>query len=131
MSSDEQDVRDLVAAWMEATAAGDISKLLGLMAEDVVFLIAGKPPMRGRDAFEANFKEATQQFRIEAKSDIQEVEVEGTLAYCWNQLTVTMTPLSGGTSNRRSGPVLSVFRKGRAGNWELMRDANLLTAMTG
>lgn len=131
MSSDEQDIRDLVAAWMEATAASDISKLLGLMADDVVFLIAGKPPMRGRDAFEANFKDATQHFRIEAKSDIQEVEVEGTFAYCWNHLTVTMTPLSGGAPNRRSGPVLSVFKKGRAGNWELLRDANLLTPVAG
>lgn len=130
MSNDEQDIRDLVAAWMAATAADDISKLLGLMAEDVVFLSTDQAPIRGRDAFEALFKAATQRFRIDTKSDIQEVAVADGLAYCWNKLEVTMTPLAGGTAIPRAGHVLSVFRKGRAGNWELMRDANLLSPIS-
>jgi uncharacterized protein (TIGR02246 family) len=36
MSSDEQEIRDLVATWIAATKAGDIEKILSLMAEDVV-----------------------------------------------------------------------------------------------
>ena len=52
MSTDEQAIRDLVAQWHTATAKGDVDTVLGLMAEDVVFLAAGKQPMRGRGAFE-------------------------------------------------------------------------------
>ena len=36
----------------DATAAGDVARILPLMAEDVVFLGAGRSPMRGRRAFE-------------------------------------------------------------------------------
>ena len=37
MQNDEQSIRDLVAKWQSATAAGDLSRILPLMAEDVVF----------------------------------------------------------------------------------------------
>jgi hypothetical protein len=36
MSSDEQEISNLVATWIAATKAGDIEKVLSLMAEDIV-----------------------------------------------------------------------------------------------
>ena len=53
MDRDEQAVRSRVATWMQATAAGDLPRVLELMADDVVFLGADRPPMRGKDAFAA------------------------------------------------------------------------------
>lgn len=47
MHSDEREIRQLIATWMAATKAGDIETVLSLMAEDVVFLSAGQPPMIG------------------------------------------------------------------------------------
>jgi uncharacterized protein (TIGR02246 family) len=96
------------------------------MEEDAVFLRGGHPLMRGRDAFASQFEEVVKQVRIEATSEIQEIEVSGDLAYCWNQLTVIVTPLKGGRPMRRSGPVLTIFRKKEDGGWVLSRDANLL-----
>ena len=52
MNADEQAIRALVAEWHSATAAGDVDAVLQLMAEDVVFLVAGQPPMKGRSSFE-------------------------------------------------------------------------------
>lgn len=127
MNDDEQAIRGLIATWHSATAKGDLPLVLTLMAEDVVFLVAGQPPMRGRDAFAAGFKAALQQFRIESSSDIQEIHVNGDWAYFWNYLTVIITPLLGGPSRRRSGNVLSVLRKQSDGAWVIFRDANLLT----
>ncbi len=127
MPDDKQQIRDLIDAWARASAAGDLEKILSLMDEDAVFLRAGHPPMRGREAFAAQFQQAIEQVRIEASSDIQEIYVAGDIAYCWNQLSVTMTPLKGGTPMRHTGPVLTIFRKEADGNWVLSRDANLLT----
>lgn len=127
MSNDEQAIRELIAAWHSATAKGDLSQLLTLMAEDVVFLVAGKPPMRGRDDFAAGFKQATESFHIESSSDIQEIHVNGDWAYVWNYLLVVMTPKAGGASQRRTGNVLSILRKQGNGTWQMFRDANLLT----
>src|SRR5205807_5107028 len=96
MADDKQQIRDLIDAWARASGAGDLEEILSLMDEDAVFLRAGHPPMLGREAFAAQFKSVIEQVRIEAASDIQEIEVAGDLAYCWNQLSVTVTPLKGG-----------------------------------
>jgi uncharacterized protein (TIGR02246 family) len=46
MQNDEQEIRQLVSTWMTASKAGDVEKVLSLMADDVVFLVTGQPPMR-------------------------------------------------------------------------------------
>ena len=41
---DEAEIRQLVATWMAATESGDVDKVLSLMTDDVVFLVAGREP---------------------------------------------------------------------------------------
>ena len=115
----------MISTWLTASAAGDSSTVLSLMSEDVVFLVAGRPPF-GKKEFAAG-QDALKTHRIEAASDVKEVIVEGNLAFARAQLTVTMTPLAGGAPLRRSGPTLSIFRRVAGGRWVLARDANLLT----
>jgi len=126
VSSDEQAIRTLVARWHEATAAGDVDTVLGLMAHDVVFLVAGHPPIRGRSMFERGLRGLLGQHRVESTGDIQEVEVSGSLAYCWSLLTVRVLPLSGDPPTVRRGSALSILRRQPDGSWLLVRDANLL-----
>src|SRR5437868_12398473 len=102
MHADEQAIRDLIAEWMSATAAGEPAWLLGLMDEDVVFLTPGQPPIRGRDQFVAGLKAALEHIRIDPTSEVQEVQIAGDLAYCWNRLDVAVTPLRGGAPGRPS-----------------------------
>jgi len=123
---DEQAIRELIAQWGRATAHGDLHDLLSMMADDVVFLTPGQQPMR-RDDFAAGFMSAVEHVRIEASSDIQEIEVAGEWAWCWNFLDVTVTPHAGGSSNRRAGHTLTILRK-VDGDWLIARDANLLGA---
>jgi uncharacterized protein (TIGR02246 family) len=130
MSNDEQAIRDLVALWHSATARGDVDTILGLMAEDVVFLVVGKEPMRGRRAFEQSLRALLEQYRIESSGEIQEIEVSGNLAYSWCKLKVQIIPLSAGPSPVREGSTLSILRKESEGSWVIVRDANLLTAST-
>jgi uncharacterized protein (TIGR02246 family) len=127
MTTDEQAIRDLVALWHRATAAGDVDTVLALMADDVVFLIAGQPPMRGRGSFERGLHSLLTQHRIESTGEVQEVQVAGSLAYCWTNLTVRIVPLTGGNPTLRAGSALSILRKQANGSWVLTRDANLLS----
>ena len=128
MSTDERAIRDLVAFWHSATARGDVDTVLGLMSEDVVFLVSGKAPMRGRAAFEQSLRALLKQCRIESSGGIQEIEVSGSLAYSWTNLKVKIIPLSGGTASVREGSTLSILRKESQGEWVIVRDANLLGA---
>jgi ketosteroid isomerase-like protein len=64
--------------------------------------------------------------RIEAVNETSEVQVHGDFAWCWSHLSVTITPRDGGQPSRRAGHTLSILRKEPAGNWVVIRDANLL-----
>jgi uncharacterized protein (TIGR02246 family) len=128
MGKDEQSIRDVVARWHRATAEGDVETVLGLMAEDAVFLASGRPPMRGRAAFEKGLRQLLKEHRIQSTGEVQEVGISGDLAYCWTALEVNVTPLSGGDTVRRTGSTLSVFQRQPDGSWVLTRDANLLAA---
>src|SRR5689334_25372597 len=89
MSNDEQEIRQLVATWIEATKAGDTDTVLSLMADDVVFLVTGQPPMIGKAAFAAAMRAQSGQGerpKFEGKSEVQEVEVLGDWAYMWTKL---------------------------------------------
>jgi uncharacterized protein (TIGR02246 family) len=125
MDDDESAIRALLQTWHEATAAGDVARILPLMAEDVVFLGAGRPPMRGRRAFEQGLRTLLTHSRIDSSGEVREIVVSGALAYCWSDLTVKVTPIGGRDTTRLAGPVLSVLRK-RDGAWTIVRDANML-----
>jgi uncharacterized protein (TIGR02246 family) len=124
--SDEQAIRNLMETWVRATAAGDLQTVLTLMSDDAVFLVPGQPPMQGKNAFASTFQAVTSVARIEAVSDTQKIQVEGDFAWCWNHLSLTITPRNGGQPLRRAGYTLSVLRREPGGNWVVIHDTNLL-----
>jgi len=127
MQNDEQAIRELISTWLSASRAGDSERVLSLMTDDVVFLVSGHEPMRGKEAFAAS-QRALEGVEINATSEIQEVKVSGEWAYAWTRLTVVMTPKDG-AANKRSGNTLSIFQK-QNGKWLLARDANMLAPVT-
>ncbi|MCV9940018.1 SgcJ/EcaC family oxidoreductase [Boseaceae bacterium BT-24-1] len=124
MSDDERAIRDLVETWMSATKAGDATTVLGLMSDDVVFMVPGAEPF-GKAAFAAALK-GLGTMAIEGRSDIRELEMLGDIAYLRNHIDMTATAADGKTI-RRSGYTLTILRKEADGCWRLSRDANLLT----
>ena len=124
MTEDENAIRQLVATWLEASAAGDVETVLNLMTDDVIFMVPGQEPF-GKQAYRAAV-EAMKSVRLEGKSDIREINVLGDWAYMRNYLEVTI-PLPEGKFVRRSGYTLTVLRKQPDGRWLLARDANLMT----
>ena len=93
MTSDEKAIRDLVVRWHSATAADDVDTVLSLMADDVIFLVVGHAPMRGRSAFGTELRKLLTTHRVESTGEVQEVAISGNLAYCWTQLTVSIVPI--------------------------------------
>jgi uncharacterized protein (TIGR02246 family) len=129
MQTDEQEIRQLVSTWMEATKAGDVEKILSLMSDDVVFLVPGQPVMHKADfAVAARTQAGPNAPQIDGSSEIQEVKVLGEWAFMWTQLTVTVTPSEGAPPIRRAGHTLTILNK-QNGKWVLVRDANLLVTV--
>ena len=81
-----------------------------MIAGDVAFLTPGQAPM-SRDAFATGFLAAIEHVRIEAAADVQEIHVSGDFGWCWNHLDVVVTPIAGGSAQRRAGYTLTILRK--------------------
>ena len=130
MQSDEQQIRDLVSTWMTASQAGEVEKVLSLMADDAVFLVAGQPPMRKADfAAAARAQAGGDAPQFDGSSEIQEIKILGEWAFMWQDLTVLATPPNGDPPITRMGHTLTIFNK-QNGKWVLARDANLLTPVS-
>ena len=123
--TDEQQIRALIEAWIEATHTGDLIAQMNLMTEDVVFLTAGSIPMR-REDYASRFRSMIEQVSIRIRSNTQEITITGDVAILWNLLEVSITPLEGGTTIKRAGNTLTALRRGTDGQWRIWRDANML-----
>ncbi len=125
MQNDEQQIRQLVATWQAATKAGNVDTVLGLMTDDVVFLLPGRPPMR-KDEFASLSRVPHDKLapKMDSAQEIHEIQVSGDWAFMWTKLSVSITPL-GGQTTERAGHTLTVLKRVN-GKWLLARDANLL-----
>jgi len=116
---------------MSATKAGDIERVLSLMAEDVVFLLPGQPPMIGKSTFaaaaKAQFSQGAPHF--DGTSEIQEIQVFEEWAFMWTKLSVVVTPPGGAPPMTRAGHTLSILKK-QNGKWVQARDANMLAPVS-
>ena len=122
MSEDERAIRDLIGTWIAASRDGDLNTVLGLMSDDVIFMVPGKS--FGKAEFKAAF-DGVKGMNFDAVSEVLEVQVIGNHAWCRTHLAVTVTPPNGNTK-RRSGNTLSILRKEPGGKWVMIRDANML-----
>ena len=127
MSDDEQEIRNLIKTWFEATKRNDTKQVLSLMSEDVVFYIAGREPMRGRAEFGAA-QSGLAEVDFEAEYEIQEIRILNDFAYCCNHIKISVTPKSGGQAHKRSGYALSILQRTAENGWVIIRDANMLAA---
>jgi uncharacterized protein (TIGR02246 family) len=123
--TDEQAIREAIERWMRATRDGELDSVIELMAEDVVFTVAGREPF-GKATFIEQSK-ALAGATIDGQSEMLEVTVVGAVAWTRTRLEVSMSTPDG-KHVRRAGHTLSIWRKESDGKWRLARDANLLVA---
>ena len=126
MEPDDRAIRELHSTWIDAVNAGDLGRLLPLMADDVMFLNPGQAPV-GRDSFSANFSAAHQQVRVRCTSELEEVVLVGDVAYTRSRDTLSVTPYAGGEAAQLAGHRITVYRKQPDGRWLLARDAHTLS----
>jgi uncharacterized protein (TIGR02246 family) len=123
MTDDEREIRDLVGSWIAASEAGDLPALLALMTDDVIFMTPGRPPF-GRAEFAAD-AESAKGITVDARAEIQEMEVIGARAFVRSRIEAVLTA-PGDSPQRLSGYAMSVLRKEADGRWRIARDANLV-----
>ena len=130
MGPDERAIREVHSTWIDAVNAGDLDRLLGLMADDVVFLNPGQAPF-GRDGFSQGFSAAHQQAQIRCVSELEEVVIVGEVAYTRSRDALSVIPRVAKEQEQEAtqfaGYRITVYRKQPDGRWLLARDAHTLS----
>jgi uncharacterized protein (TIGR02246 family) len=126
LKADEDDgrrLRELIHAWIAASNARDLRALMDMMTDDVVFMTPGRAPF-GKAEFAAD-SQRMKSVAIDARAEVQEIEVFGPRAYIRNHIQVELTS-PGQAPKRMSGYAMSILRKEADGRWRIARDANLV-----
>lgn len=126
--ADKQAIREMVDTWLDAGKRGDLTTLLNLLADDVLFIVPGQEPF-GKEEFAAQNREQMNDTKMEAKIDIKEIEVVGAWAWMRSFLKITFTK-SEGEPAKLSGHILTILQKNPDGQWVIKRDANFVTPDT-
>ena len=126
MKPEQQKMCEVHSTWIEAVNAGDLARLLSLMADDAVFLNPGKAPF-GREGFGPNFSDAHQRLRLHCITELEEVVVVGEIAYTRSRDTLSVTARTCGATTQIAGHHLTVYRRRPDGRWLLARDAHTLS----
>jgi uncharacterized protein (TIGR02246 family) len=120
---DKQAISESVHTWLAASKKGDLSTVLDLVADDVLFIVPGKEPF-GKEAFAAANREHMKDMEMDARIDIKEIQVAGDWAWMRSFLELTFT--REGKSARHSGHILNIWQKNSDGRWVIKRDANFV-----
>jgi uncharacterized protein (TIGR02246 family) len=120
---DKQAIRESVNTWLAASKKGDLSTLLDLMADDVLFIVPGKEPF-GKEAFAKANQEQMKDVEMDATIDIKEIEVVGQWAWMRSFLKLSFT--QDGKTAQHSGHILNIWQKSPGGRWVIKRDANFV-----
>ena len=126
-NNDEQAIREMVDTWLEASRKHDLTTLLGLLDDDVLFITPGKEPF-GKEAFAAG-NDGMKDVQMEAAIDIKEIKVIGEWAWMRSFLNVSIKPAEGDMT-KLSGHILTILRKTADAKWVIYRDANFVKPET-
>jgi uncharacterized protein (TIGR02246 family) len=127
MTDDRQAIQQFFIDWQEASQRKDLPALERMMADDVIFLRAGHPPMIGTAAFADSFKAVSHSAELVIQDwRVEEIALHGDLACCWTYLALKVSPPNGNPAMQMAGNIMSVLRKLEDGRWVLSRDANML-----
>ena len=129
--SDEKEIRELFGNWIESTIKGDLELAHQCIADDALFFVPGVGEMDKKTfaAAAAGGSPEDSPIKYDLDSKLREIKVFRDHAYMWIESTLVMTPKNGDPATKMAGHSLSILEK-RDGRWQILRDANTLTAVS-
>jgi len=122
---DHNKIRRLGEDYLAAEEAKDLPGLLGLLTDDVIFLMPAAAPLRGKAAVESLYRTFFAQFTSRHAATVEEIVVAGDWAFAWGEESLKLTAASGQSAEMR-GKGMSILRRQADGSWKFARGINNL-----
>ena len=128
--TDDQEIRALFDNWITSTIEGNLSLARQCIADDAVFFVpvAGEMDKETFAQAAAGGSPEDSPMTFELDSKIRDMKIFGDHAYMCVDSTLVCIPKNGDKPSKMSGYSLSVLEK-REGRWQIIRDANTITAV--
>ncbi len=117
-SAAEARIEALLRQFDRAYDEGDASDLVGLLAEDAVWMPPGAEPIVGRDAIQARYTAQFASIQSGFTLHASQISVSGNLAWLRGEYERIDTARTGGSSTTITGKYLMTFSRER-GDWKI------------
>ena len=122
----EADVNALKALVDEFDALENVGNPEGLVAliyaEDAVRMLPDEPMLRGKTAILERFKKGAEQFTSQIDNVVEDIQVDGNLAYIRGISTGSFSPKAGGEPITAVGKWMAVYKRQADGSWKCIAD---------
>jgi uncharacterized protein (TIGR02246 family) len=115
-----EELRALLATYETSLNAGDAGRIEQLYAADGVFMPAGFPTASGRSAVRGAYDAVFANIRIAIHFTVDELTVQGDVAYARTHSVGTSTVVATGASGPEQNRELFIFARGADG-WKIAR----------
>lgn len=124
-NSARQILETLIAEWTDAAEARDLPRLMRLIDDEAVFLAPASPPIRGKQAVEAMFRNVWQKVQRHTQHFvIHEAWISGDCLIAWGEDSAAMQVAGADEPVNYSGHGMMILRKHPDGVWKFARGIN-------
>ena len=120
LEADATTIGSMVDQWIVYWNASDAEGLSSLYVDDAIGMGPGGPNNVGRDAMRLSFAEGFEQFVGTQSATVDEVQVEGALAFVWGSWRITPQTTAGGEQGV-DGEWLWILNRQPDGEWRIAR----------
>ncbi|NJN98760.1 MAG: DUF4440 domain-containing protein [Anaerolineales bacterium] len=110
--------KNVVFAADEAIKSGDVDRIMQFYADDVVTMLPGRSPLKGKEAVRADWEEFFNAFTLKRDAELVYVDVSGDSAVRRMEWTNTMTSKDGSEQIVETGTCVLGFKK-VGGEWKI------------
>ena len=112
-------IRQFVKAWTEAMNTGDIETIMSMVTDDCVRIPPNAPPLIGKEAIRKDQQQSFDQFTFKGDEAVVDFHVSGDFAFSRGTWAYSLTPKSGGESEKANGGFIDIYQKQPDGSWKL------------
>jgi uncharacterized protein (TIGR02246 family) len=126
ISAEQGKIRDLETAWVAASAAKDLDKILSYYADDAILITPGAPAAKGKDAIRGAWKDmlADPKLKLAFSSERVAISTSGDMAAANGSYTLTVTNPKTKKALDDKGSYVTVYKKQADGAWKAIDDIN-------
>ena len=120
---DREQIEAIEQRIMAGFAAGDADAIAAQYTEDALLLAQDSPPIEGRAAIAENYRPSLEEYAMDLRTRVEEIEVAGGWAWLRGRFEHTSTSRTDGTATTYKGKYLAIARRDSDGVWRFHRDA--------